>query len=316
MLLPFSVVVFVLGICLAVVGGAGFVLIWLFLGVMALLSRFGFGKQEAKKQPDTVTSLSLASTPEELPAPSPELRRELGELCLLHAVFAERAAAERFLQTKELPEGIEVVTRRKHIDLLREYGIYDRLRDNERTLLLMPQGHWTGEVIDACAMALEPLRLLRWVLRLDEYLSLVGDHLQADFSLSRSTFEDPARVFADNGFIQAKTLETAIQSANVLGYRCWSEGVARGFFVPEDEEEAEQARSYAAKFAGDEGGDFLLGNVIVSRAEEADVRLAGTLAYRRRWVLNWVLGRWRGVEPELEGVQIFYAPNAHPAETE
>ncbi|MDE1163594.1 MAG: hypothetical protein PW792_16845 [Acidobacteriaceae bacterium] len=308
LLLPFSVVIFAAGIAAVAAGSAGFVFIWFFIGLMALLSRLGFGKQETK-QPDTVTSLSITSTESEPSPPNDELRRELGELCLLHAVFADRAASERFVQTKELPEGYEVVSRRRHIDLLREHGLYDRLRGTERTLLLMPQGHWPQDVIDGCSMALETLRLLQWVVRMDGYLALVGEHLEADFSLSRSVLDAPDVVFAHHGFVKVKDLETAIHAAAVLAYRCWAEGVYRGYYKPDDAEKEQELRDHALRFAGKEGEDFLLGNQIVSQAAEPDVRLATTLAYRRQWVLNWVQRRWKGVEEPLENMQLFYCPN-------
>src|ERR1700761_767692 len=83
------------------------------------------------------------------PLPSgPELQREFAELALLHAILTERAGHEVFLQTKEFPEGIEIAARQRHLQILREHGLYDRLGDTERNLLLLPDGHWTIEQIN------------------------------------------------------------------------------------------------------------------------------------------------------------------------
>ncbi|MFC6646018.1 hypothetical protein ACFQBQ_10580 [Granulicella cerasi] len=310
LLLPFSIVVTIVGICLALAGGAGFVLIWVYIGVMFVLGKLAWGGQPVKRAPSSPGILPFTTAIYGTAEPSAEVLRELREMCLVHAVFAERASSERFVQTKELPEGMEVITRRMHIDILREHGIYDRLRDNERTLLLMPQGHWPAHVINGCSMALEPLRLFRWVLRMDTYLETIGEHLEADYKLSRSIIDDPASVFVERGFVSADGLQTAIKAASHYGYRCWSECVYRGLETADNEEQTTQARDYALALHGKEGEDFLLNNVIASRAPDADVQLATTLAYRRKWVLEWIEKRWKGVEGPMEFAQLMYAPYA------
>ena len=129
------------------------------------------------------------------PEPTPELRRELAELVLLHAVLVDRAGSENFLRTKVLPEGFEVVTRQRHMEILREHNLYDRLGDAERDLMLLPDGHWPPDMIDHVAMLLEPLRLLRWVLRVDGFLATVGGTMSADFRLAGSIVKEPAVLF-------------------------------------------------------------------------------------------------------------------------
>src|ERR1700761_9402134 len=145
LLVPVALFFMVAGFALAFLGvgfvGVGFA--WLFLMLMVVLSRVGFGKPSSRKQPDVMQSLNLSSAEPAEPVAviTPELIREFGELALLHAIFAARSASERFVQTKTLPEGVDIVTRRRHLDLLREYGMYDRLGSTERELLLMPDGH-------------------------------------------------------------------------------------------------------------------------------------------------------------------------------
>jgi hypothetical protein len=127
LLVPLAIPVAIGYVLLAIGGGmaAGIVLLWGFIGLMMGLKRMGFGKSSAKKRPDAVFSLDLVERAHFMP--SAALRREIAELCLLHAVIADRSGSERFLQLKVVPEGFEVITRRRHLDLLREYGIYDRV---------------------------------------------------------------------------------------------------------------------------------------------------------------------------------------------
>jgi hypothetical protein len=172
------------------------------VGVVIALVMIGLVSVYRNRRPvekDGPLTLSLQTYDDPKPAPSPEpgpeLRQEFAELALLHAVLADRAASENFLGTKVLPEGLVVVTRQRHMEILREYNLYDRLGDAERDLLLLPDGHWPKETIDHVAMMLEPLRLLRWVLRVDGFLATVGATMTADFRLAGSLVKEPAVLF-------------------------------------------------------------------------------------------------------------------------
>ena len=312
-LVPFSIPVFLLGIGLLFIGGAGVILIWVFIGVMIALGRIGFGKPKPQKQPDTIAGLNLSKLARAEPAApaehkTPELRREIAELCLLHAVIADRAGSERFLQTKVLPEGLTVITRRRHIDMLREHQIYDRLGPIERDLLLLPDGHWPAEILDDAFLTLEPLRLFRWVLGIDDYLPTNGETLRADFRLSSTLTADPELPFRGEEWVSTGAMETAIHTANQFFYRCWAEGVYRGFYQAPTEDRAEELRNYAIRFNGQEGEDMLFGATIVSRAADHQVRLAAMLSIRRARILGWVLERLRNQRPPEPAITLFYPP--------
>jgi hypothetical protein len=141
-------------------------------------------KRSAKRE---FEPLNIAPTPEPLPSgPSIEerssLRLYLAELAVIYAVMVDRAGSERFLQEKELPEGVEVISRRAHLELLKSHGIWERMAPADRQAIMMPDGHWDWTRINQMAMEIEPLRLLRWVLRIDFQLPQIGQSLKGEIS--------------------------------------------------------------------------------------------------------------------------------------
>ena len=277
------------------------------LTMVGIISAYRNRKPVEKDGPLTLdlSKAKIAET-EVAPEPTPELRRELAELALLHAVLADRAGSESFVQTKILPEGVEVITRRRHLDLLREYDVYGRLGNVERDLLLQTDGHWTQQAINDVSMSLEPLRLLRWVLRVDDFLPTVGSHLKAEYRLAGELVKEPERLFKSQTLVEISALRTGTEAADVYFYRCWAEGVRRGFYQSEDEEETKRLREYAVGLEGREDEDFLLGSTIVNRASDEDVRLATTLAFRRAFILRWICQRIYGEQAANELLEAFF----------
>lgn len=305
LLVPVSVLAIFVMLVLGKGGAAGFALAWGVALSVEFFSHVRFGKRGRRRRPETAQQSRDGAEPV---AKTPELRRELGELGLLHAVLADRAGSERFVKTKELPEGVEVVTRRRHLDLLRSFGVYDRLGAVERDLVLLPDGHWPEVSVNEGSLALEPLRVLRWILRIDPFLPVVGATLAADYRLAGTLIAEPELAFAGDAWIRMEDLETALDAARSYFYRCWAEGAYRGFYDADDEEERAALRTHALRCNGKESDDLLLGNVIVSRADDQDVRLGATLSLRRVRLLAWVKGRLEGTEPALETLRVLYPP--------
>jgi hypothetical protein len=296
LLLPFSI-----PMILVALAPGGIVLVWVYIAFMVMLSRQGFGVK-AKSG-----GLNIVDIEAELHR-TPEVRRFLGELCLLHAVLVERAGSERFLRTKTLPEGVEIITRRKHIDLLREHGLYDRLGALERDLILLPDGHWPEEILGEVDLAVEPVRLLRWVLRLDSFLPTIGETMRFDRGLIESTLQEPERVLNGEEWVAISALDIGVNAATDFWYRAWSEGFARGFFVANSPEQELELREIAERFKGKESKDLLLDGTIMSGATEGDVRLAGLLGWRRRHILLWIRARVMGQQPVPGELALFYPP--------
>lgn len=271
--------------------------------VFAVAIAFAIFRNRRPKDDGTPTTLSLNNlkTVEAPPPPvTPELRKEFAEMALVCAVLVDRAGSENFLRTKVLPEGMEVVTRQRHMEILRTHGLYERLGPDELDLMLLPDGHWEPEMIDHVSMQLEPLRLFRWLLRIDKFLPTVGATMKADYRLAGSVIQQPQILFEGTETVSIDGLRTAITAADHYFFRCWAEGLRRGIYTGEGNDDADRARAYAEQMHGKEGEDLLLGTTIVSKADDADVRLGTTLGLRRMRILGWVKARMYGERAALE----------------
>ena len=217
------------------------------------------------------------------------LRSYFADLALFFAVIVQRSASEGFLKTKVLPEGMEVVSRRTHLDRLRSRGIWDRLPSGDREALMMADGHWDWNAINHASTAIEPLRLLRWILRIDFYLPVVGQQLSFDQKMASSLIDAPDSLFAGNDLIGAEAVERGKEAAAHFFIRCYAEGVARKYYQPGNEQEAEWAGSVSAALSGKQHEDLVLGDRLVGEAPEQDLRWATMLAQQRRDFLGWIL---------------------------
>src|SRR6202034_1691096 len=128
-----------------------------------------------------------------------KLRSCFEQLTLIYAVMTDRAGSEAFLKNKALPEGVEVVSRRIHLDLLKSRGLWDKLSSSDRRAMMMPDGHWEWPLINHTYLAVGPLRLLRWMLRIDYYLPVIGQQLRIDARLANELVRAPTKVFEADG---------------------------------------------------------------------------------------------------------------------
>jgi hypothetical protein len=259
--------------------------------------------RNARREAETL-KLFAPETPVEWVVSS-ELRRRVAELALVYAVMGDRAGSEGFLAVKTLPEGFEVATRRVHVSVLKEHGLWDRLGAEEKDLLLRSDGHWENEVAKRTSLyTLDLVRVLRWVLRVDQFLPVVGSTLEQDYALAKELVVDPKRLFDGSEVVKRKALEIARDAAHHYFQRCAAEGVKRGYFEPESEKNAEWSRAYSDQMAGRQSEDLLLGTKIVSEADEGAVRLATVLALRRYRLCVWLVGVFAGETEMVEELRV------------
>jgi hypothetical protein len=223
------------------------------------------------------------------------LRTRFADLALLLAVLLDRAGSETYLRDKVLPEGVEVVSRRIHIDLLKSRNLWDTLAPPDREAIMMPDGAWSPShvniVVNRC---FEPFRLLRWILRFDFRLPVVGKQLRFDYHSANELIRNPARLLApaDNlaGQLTLQSdLETARDAARQFLLRCYAEEVARGYIVPDQEETTQWANSVSSSMGGKQSVDFLLEENLVSEATRNQLEWATHLSRLRLHFLNWIL---------------------------
>lgn len=238
------------------------------------------------------------------------LRGYFGELTLMCGVMVARSGSESFQKEKVLPEGMEVIARRKHLDLLKEKGIWERMRRADREAMMMPDGHWEWATINQVAMAMEALRLLRWMLRIDYYLPLVGQQLKGDYATAYEVVATPQKVLEAAEMAELKTIRVGRDAAGEYYQRCVAEAIHRGYYEAAHDEAAEWAKRVAESLKGKQNQDFLLGGKLVSEATRDELLWAMSLARRRRDFLNWVMtvmqagkapeGEFPGVMAEVE----------------
>ena len=260
---------------------------WIFLvpafAVGWLVRRVG-----AEKPPNLRTPWADAEV-----APPERLRDQLVDLTIVYAVLLQRAGSEGFLAVKSLPEEIEVTTRRRHVDVLRQRGLWDRLEPAARNLLMLPDGHWPEASVREVAGHLEELRMLRWILRHDRFLPAVGQDVELSYALANEIAAQP-KLLLGKSLVSTADLRTARQSADDCFHRCYAEGLHRGYFAQSSEETAEWAYEFARSMMGEENRDWLLGRETVAKADEEAIRRATSRAYDRALFCDWMLRLFGG----------------------
>ena len=217
------------------------------------------------------------------------LRRYFADLGLLYAVLVDRAGSERFLKEKELPPGVEVTSRRLHMEVLRSSSLWDRVSLKDREVIMMPDGAWDWDKINLFATGIEPLRLLRWILRLEFRLPTIGQHLAGDFSIAHEIVVAPERLRQGSGLVEDGSVRVARDDARNTLLRCIAEAISRGYQTADDEKTAAWAREVSEELSGNQNADFLLGNELVSEASRDRLAWATALANIRADFLSAVL---------------------------
>ena len=219
------------------------------------------------------------------------LRARFSDLTLLLSIFLDRAGSEAYLRNKVLPDGVEVVSRRIHIDLLKSRNLWDNLPTPDRDAMMMPDGAWEPSHIAITAnRCFEPLRLMRWILRIDHRLPLVGQQLRFDFRTANELVRNPEKFLTPGDAITEQSLiETARDAAHQYLLRCYAEEVARGYITPDEAETTEWANRLSSSMSGKQSVDFLIDASLVSEATREQLEATTQLSRYRLHFLNWIL---------------------------
>jgi hypothetical protein len=218
-------------------------------------------------------------TPQTEPAKPVEMTAEqrerfcagLAELGLFYAVMLDRAGSELFVQYKELPPNVEIVSRRTHIDLLRRTGIWDKLYPADRDATMIADGHWETSMIQRVCLAMEPFRLIRWLLRVDFCLPVVGMQAKDDFGLAHEVVLAPDKLLSSRQLIGPEGLDIALHSAREYFYRCFAESIHRGYGTPNNENAARWASEVVTRLSGRQHDDLVIGAKLVSEADQDEL---------------------------------------------
>jgi len=246
-----------------------------------------------------------------------ELHSYFADLALVHAVLVDRAGSERFLKEKELPQGVEVTSRRTHMEALRSAEVWDRMSPRDREIIMMADGCWNWDHINRYAVGIEPLRLLRWVLRIDFRLPSVGQQLRGDFGIAHEIVVNPQRLRRGRELIDADSVRASQEDARTTLLRCIAEAINRGYQAAEDEETAAWAKHVSEELAGNQDRDFLLGEKLVSEATREQLGWATALAEIRTDFLSIVIELLENRRaPEEQVASIFAGEDENVAEVQ
>jgi hypothetical protein len=280
LLIPLLIIVY-----LAFMIGSG---AWLFLPFVIPVMWW-----RARRAKEEAEPMHIAPTPDPAPSLSEEahaaLRNYFAELALIYAVLLDRSGSERFLKEKELPAGMEITSRRVHVNLIKQYSLWDRMAAADRDAVMLADGHWTTENINRITTGIEPLRLLRWILRLDFRLPHVGQQLYGDLAIAHELVMDPGLLFNGTDLADIELIHIALNDAALFRARCLAEAISRGYAGVQDEKTVRWAEKVSRDLRGKQSEDLVLGDQLVSESERGQLEWAGLLATVRCGFLDEVV---------------------------
>jgi hypothetical protein len=212
---------------------------------------------------------------------------------------------------KELPPGVEVVTRRLLLDRMEVMGLREGLEPWLLDLLLAPDGHWTDEQKQRAAPAWEAFAVLDWALGRNELRTLAAnagyrhDDVRALFAV-RDAEKLPV--------LPAWELRPARDQAASFFWRCWTELVARGEVRSASEEDMRNAKEVRASMVGEDyTGDYLIGAQTIAEIGTDLLRLATQRSHNRWRLLSLLVDVLGGDAPQQalrQHLAHFFAPAA------
>jgi hypothetical protein len=199
------------------------------------------------------------------------------EACLL-ATLLERLGSEIGME-KELPEGIEVITRRVLLDRLAKFDLREGLEPELRDALLAPDGHWPQNLKNRAFGTWECLYVLRWVLRLGELQppSDKPDYKTTDASVLFS-IKQPEKL----NVLPAWDIRPARDVAEQFYHRCLAERVARKEMPDATEEQVQLAIDFRESVeAKGYAPDYMVGTQTILELPSELLWLVFVRAYHR-----------------------------------
>ncbi len=218
------------------------------------------------------------------------------EACLL-ATLLERLGSEIAME-KELPDGIEVITRRVLLDRLHQLNLRDDLKPQLRDILLAPDGHWPQELKNRAFQAWECFTVLRWVLGLGALTPLTD---QPNYKLADINALFAIKQMEKLNVLPAWDIRPARNNTTLFFNRCWSELTARGAIRDATEETVQHAIE-ARETIQSEGytADFLVGVRTVPELQDQQLWQITVRTYHRMQMLALLVDITSGDKPTSE----------------
>jgi hypothetical protein len=268
-------------------GRTGNFIIGIVFGAFALVAAVGFIQQKLDKRfADRGNPVIPAATKLAI----------YRESCLL-AILLERLGSEIGME-KELPEGIEVITRRVLLDRLNQLNLRDNLKPELRDIFLTPDGHWPQELKHRAFQSWECFTVLRWVLGLGTLTPLTE---QPNYKLADTNSLFAIKQPQKLNVLPAWDIRPARNNTTLFFNRCWSELIARGAILDVTEETVQQAIE-ARETIQSEGynADFLVGVRTVPELQDQPLWQIAVRTYHRMQMLALLVDVTSGDKPTSE----------------
>lgn len=237
--------------------------------------------RRSHRRQDELFKYSFVSTApqESVEAPSASVRAYLIDRAAITAALLSRAASEWYVQNKELPSGVEVVTRRTQNEILRRENLWEKLEADEADMFRAADGHWKTDQVDSASSLCEYLRLLRWVLGLDAKLFPLTHFPRVDVSLTQGLVERRQKVFQGKSVLATWDVRVERDAADQYFARCIAEIVAR-----RKTSVAAEVDEWAHGLRDDLMGpskDFVVGTQTIGELDESTLRAFFIIASAR-----------------------------------
>ena len=250
-----------------------------------------------KKEDQATLSIGPATRSKQVPNAALDeraLREYLCKLGLAYAVFVDRALSESYLSRNGLPEGHEAVARRTHMEVLKRAGVWECLAQKDRDVLIDADGKWEWQRIHQMALGIEPLLVIRWILRIDFHLPLIAHPFEVDSKLAREIIQNPEMLAKSTKLIDTAEMEIVREASRVFEARCAAELISRGHIKANDEATLKWADNASSALSGKQSEDLLIDGHIVSEVDEDKIGWAMALAHQRAEFLESAISLLEG----------------------
>jgi hypothetical protein len=217
-------------------------------------------------------------------------RARLAALLLRTACTIDRAVCEASYQAdRKAAEQREDKgqTRQRILNLARRADLWPEFDGHEQDLLMAPEGYWTPTDIWPRVMLIENVRVLRWVIELDDALTPF-EALTPDLRPALDLTQKP-RLVEGAACRQPWDLRRAQTVAQKMLERCVQEGVHRGILTTEDEAMRAACLTLAQRMGEGRDEDLLLGNQTIADTEKDRLQWIATAALRRSVLLGTLI---------------------------
>ena len=237
---------------------------------------------------DDESLLSLSTRQPVAPSDLAEHRHRIAAELLHLAAMVDRAGTEALHRQQQVaPENIGN-TRRRALNCASKPEVWEIVPEADRELLRSAEGSWEWETIWPWITRSEDVRVLRWVLGIDQVLTPF-EFLRSDLTVAVELTLRPDRVNGDV-CLAAYDLRPEQTIAQTMVARCIAEGIQRGLLDETDVEARRQMVELAENMGSGENADLLAGSETVGQAKWDRIIWLGQAALRRTRVLTALIG--------------------------